>query len=100
MKHQVVIIFLRLEENMGGKKKINGDADQVDRDHNRRASIFLLINPLKINTSRFDSIVKRGGQDRSIPGLVTHFSRSSFMLNKGVTYKFQHNNLGKVMIPL
>ena len=100
MKHQVVIIFLRLEENMGRKKKTNGNANLVDEDHNRRASIFLLINPLKIKTSRFDSIVKRWGQDRSIPGLVARFSRGSFMLNKGVTYKFQHNNLGIVMIPL
>ena len=51
-----VIIFLRPEENMGGKKKTNGDANPVNRDHNRRAIIFLTINPLKINTSRFDSL--------------------------------------------
>ena len=43
--------------NMGGEKKLNGDANQVDRERNRRASIFLPIKPLKmakINTSRFD----------------------------------------------
>ena len=54
-KNQVVIIFLRAEENMGGEKKTNGDANQVDEEHNRRASIFLPMNPLN-NTSRFGSI--------------------------------------------
>ena len=48
---------------MGGEKKINGDAHQVDDERNRRANIFLPINPLKmakINTSRFD-VSKRLG---------------------------------------
>ena len=53
------IIFLRAEENMRGKKKTNEDANQVDGEHNRRASIFLPITPLKINTSRFDTIATR-----------------------------------------
>ena len=45
-----VIIFQRAE-------KINGNANEVDDERNRRASIFLPISPLKmakINTSRFD----------------------------------------------
>ena len=45
-----VIIFQRAE-------KFNGDANRVDDERNRMASIFLPINPLKmvkINTSRFD----------------------------------------------
>ena len=45
-----VIIFQRAEKKLGGEKKTN-------EERNRRASIFLLINPLKmakINTSRFD----------------------------------------------
>ena len=45
-----VIIFQRTE-------KINGDVNQVGDERNRRASIFLPINPLKmakINSSRFD----------------------------------------------
>ena len=41
-------IFLRAEENMGGEKKTNGDANQADEEDNRKASIFLPINPLKI----------------------------------------------------
>ena len=58
----MVIFFSRAEENMGGEKKTNGDANQVDGEHNnRRASIFLPINCLKINTSRFDSIATRWG---------------------------------------
>ena len=60
-----MIIFLRAEENMGEEKKINGDANQVDEERNRRASIFLPINPLKINTSRFDYIAMRWGYDIS-----------------------------------
>ena len=56
-----MIIFLRAEENMGGEKKTNGDANQVDEERNRRASILLLINPLKINTSGFDYIAMRWG---------------------------------------
>ena len=47
------------EENMRGEKKINGDVNQVDEERNRRASIFLAINPLKIDTSRFGSIATR-----------------------------------------
>ena len=42
---------------MGGEKKIKGDVNQLDDERNRRASIFLPINSLKmakINTSRFD----------------------------------------------
>ena len=46
---------------MGGKKKINGDANQVDEERSRRASMFLPINPLKSNTSRFGSIAMRWG---------------------------------------
>ena len=45
-----VIIFQRAEENLGGHTKTN-------EERNRRASIFLSINPLKmakIHTSRFD----------------------------------------------
>ena len=53
--------FLQGEENMGGEKNINGDANQVDEEHNRRASIFLSINALKINTSRFDYIATLRG---------------------------------------
>ena len=56
-----MIIFLRAEEIMGGEKKINRDADQVDEERNRRASIFLPINPLKINTSRFTVLSQRVG---------------------------------------
>ena len=41
--------FLRAEENIGGEKKVNRDANQVDEERNRRASIFLPINALKIN---------------------------------------------------
>ena len=48
---------------MGGEKKTNGDANQVDGAHNRRATMFLPINPLKINTSRFDSLATRQGYD-------------------------------------
>ena len=50
-----VITFLRGEEIMERERKNNGDPNQVDGERNRRASIFLLINPLKINTTRFDS---------------------------------------------
>ena len=60
-----MIIFLQTEENMGGEKKTNGDADQVDEEHNRRASIFLPINPLKIITSWFDYIATRWGLSTS-----------------------------------
>ena len=56
-----VIIFLRPEENVGGEKKTNGYANQVDQEHNQRASIFLPINPLKNNTSRFDYLATRWG---------------------------------------
>ena len=45
-----VIIFLRAEENLGGEKKTN-------EERNRRASIFLPIDPLKMmktNTSQFN----------------------------------------------
>ena len=44
-----MIIMLQLEENVGREKKTNGCANQVDEEHNRRASIFLPINRLKIN---------------------------------------------------
>ena len=54
-----VIICLRAEENTGGEKKTSGYVNQVDEEHNRRASIFLPINLLKINTSRFDSLATR-----------------------------------------
>ena len=56
-----MIMFLRVEENMGGEKKINGDANQVDEERNRRAGIFLPINPLKISKSQFGSIATRWG---------------------------------------
>ena len=56
-----VIIFQRAEKNMGGEKKINRDANQVDEERNRRASIFLPINSLKINKFRFDYIATRWG---------------------------------------
>ena len=39
--------------------KNNGDTNQVDEERNRRASIVLPTNPLKINTSRFNSIATR-----------------------------------------
>ena len=73
---------------------MGGDANQVDDGRNRRAIIFLPINPLKmakINTSRFDvskyfgdridlkytrSILLQRAGDR----IVTGFSRSEFML--------------------
>ena len=60
-KNQVMIIFLRAEENMGGEKKTNGDLNQVDEEDNRSTSIFLPINPLKINTFRFGFIATRWG---------------------------------------
>ena len=44
---------------MGEDKKVNGDANQVDEERNRRASIFLPINSLKISTSRYGSIATR-----------------------------------------
>ena len=53
--------ILRAEENMGEDKETNGDANEVDKEHNRRASIFLPIKLLKINTSRFDSLTARRG---------------------------------------
>ena len=56
-----MISFLQAEENMGGEKKFNGDANQVDEERNRRASILLPINSLKINTFRFDFIATRWG---------------------------------------
>ena len=67
-----MIIFLRAKENMGGEKKI-------DEERDRRASIFFPINPLKVNTLRFDSIATRWRYDISIPGLITRFSCSLFM---------------------
>ena len=67
-----MIIFQRAEENMGGEKKTNGDANQVDEERNRRTSIFLPMNLLKINTSRFDVSQRVGDRNiYSIPGLVT-----------------------------
>ena len=54
-----VMIFLRPEESMGGERRTNGDANQVDEEHNWRASIFLPINPLKISTTRFDFLATR-----------------------------------------
>ena len=60
-RNNQVIIFLRAEKNMGEAKRTNGDANHVDVEHNRRASIFLPINPLKINTSRFDSLATGWG---------------------------------------
>ena len=70
------ITFLRAEKYMEEENKTNGDAIQVGNEHNRRASIFLPIKPLKINTSWFDSTATRWGWDRSILGLVTRFSRN------------------------
>ena len=40
---------------MGRETKTNGDANQVDEERSRTASIFLPINPLKTNTTRFGS---------------------------------------------
>ena len=60
-ENQVMIIFLRAGGNVGGEKKIYEDVNQVDEERNRRASIFLPINPLKIKTSRFGSIATRWG---------------------------------------
>ena len=54
-------IFLRPEESIGGEKKSNGYANQVDEERNRRASLFLPINCLKINRSRFDSLATGWG---------------------------------------
>ena len=51
--------FLRPKKNMGGETWTNEDDNHVDIEHNRRASIFLPINPLKINTFRFDSLATR-----------------------------------------
>ena len=59
-KHQV-IFFLRPEESMGWERRTNGDTNPVDEGHNRRAGIFLPINPLKIKTSRFDSLATGWG---------------------------------------
>ena len=67
-ENQVMIIFLRAEENLGREKKTNGDGNQVGEEQNRRASIFWPINPLKTNTSRSGSITMRWGQGISIPG--------------------------------
>ena len=46
---------------MGGEKKTNEDANHVDGEHTRRVTMFLPIKPLKINTSRFDSLATRQG---------------------------------------
>ena len=54
-----MLIFLRAEINMRGEKNTNEDANQVDEKHNRRAIIFLPVNLLNINTSRFDFIATR-----------------------------------------
>ena len=59
-----VIIFLGAEESMGRKKKTN-------EERNRRASIFLPNNPLKITTTRFGPFRTSVG-DR----IITGFSRS------------------------
>ena len=68
-----VIIFQRPGETTGVEKRKNGDANQVDEEHNRRVSIFLPINLLKMSTSRFDSLATRWGKDRSKPSFVTRF---------------------------
>ena len=68
-----MIIFQQPEEIMGGEKRKNGDANQVDEEHNRRVSIFLLINLLKISTPRSDSLATRWGKDRSKLTFVTRF---------------------------
>ena len=52
--------FCKLK-NVWEERKNNRDANQVDEGRSRRASILLPINPLKINTSRFDSIATRWG---------------------------------------
>ena len=56
-----VIVFLRPDKSIRGEKKTNGCANQVDEEYNRRASIFLPINPLKMNMSWFDYFVTRWG---------------------------------------
>ena len=60
-KNKAMIIFTRAEENTGGGKKTNRDANQVDEERNGRASIFLPTNPFKINTSWFNSVATRSG---------------------------------------
>ena len=68
-KNQVMAILLRPEENMGGEKKTNGCANQVEEEHNRTESIFLL-NHLKINVPvRLSDDALRIGH-RSTPSLV------------------------------
>ena len=52
LQKNMVTIVQRAEENLGGEKKTN-------EERNRRASIFLPINPLKINTFRFGAIATR-----------------------------------------
>ena len=75
-ENQVMVIFLRAEAKGGGEKKTNGDANHIDGEYNRRASIFLPINLLKTSTSWFDSLATRRGKDRSKLSLVTCFSRT------------------------
>ena len=49
-----MIIFEQAEENLGGEKKTN-------EERNRRASIFLPINPLKM------AKIDEDGEERQIP---------------------------------
>ena len=70
LRENQVIIFLRAEKNMGEEKKTNKDANQVDEKRNRRASVFLPINPLKNNTSRFD--LSQRVEDRIVTPLYCH----------------------------
>ena len=78
---------------MGGEKKINGDANQVDNERNRRPSIFLPINPLKIakiNTSGFN-VSKRLGDRINLKYTRSGKSILSHLVYAGV--KAWHTNL-------
>ena len=54
-----MIILLRSKEKYGMREKTNGNANPVVTEHNLMTSIFSPINPLKIGTSGFDSLVMR-----------------------------------------
>ena len=58
-ENQMMITFLRAEENREGEKKPNGDANHVNEEYNPRASMFLPTNLLKTSTPRFDYLATR-----------------------------------------
>ena len=64
----MVIVLLRPEENMRGKKNTNGCANQVDEEHNRRASM-MVINRFKMIVPVRLSHDASGIGHRSIPSL-------------------------------